>query len=377
MDFEQMMAEFRARGWTDTNFGWLNGTQGQAFADTVEFTNGVLQAGHLSAAQKQQLLSQPSLSAAQTLYQQYTPAAAPAAAPAVPAAPPEPTPPPTTAPAPATPTTPTPEQQASAFASIRGSLGEMGLGGLAEWAWGRYQAGFSLDQIMLEMYQRPEFKAIYPEYEILAKKGRAYSVAELQYMRKQNVQTFRMYGIPEGFYDTVEELAAFNAAEISPAEMSKRVAGAAEAVYQASPLVRSEMERLYGVSTGDLIAYWLDPGKAEPIIRQNYTSAQIGAAARQTGYGTLTLDEAQRLGGLGVDQNQATQGFNTLAGAQELFNPLDSGENAIGREVQLGAAFGQDAGAQAEVEKRRSRRLAEFSEGGGFATNASGIVGVS
>lgn len=264
----------------------------------------------------------------------------------------------------------------SAFAIVRNALDAYGLGSLAEWAWSRFQEGASLDMILNEVYQRPEFKATYPEYEILAKKGRAYSVAELQAYRKAVVGIYRSYGIPESFYDTPEDLAALAAGEVSVAEVSQRVSQAAEAAYGSSPLVRQEMERMYGVGQGDLIAYFLDPQKAEPIIKQNFISAQIGAQARQTGYGTLTQDEAQRLAQQGVDQQAAAKGFGELAASQELFNPLDQGESQIGRDTQLGAAFGGDAAAQREVELRRSKRLGEFSEGGGFATNQQGMVGV-
>lgn len=263
-----------------------------------------------------------------------------------------------------------------AFDTIRQTLDQYGLGALAEWAWGRFQEGASLDLIMNEVYQRPEFKATYPEYEALAKKGRAYSVGELQAYRKAVVGIYRAYGIPESFYDSPEDLAALAAGEVSVAEVSQRVSKAAEAAYESSPLVRQEMERLYGVGAGDLIAYFLDPAKAEPIIKQNWTSAQIAGQARQTGWGTVTQDEAQRLAQLGVDEQTAAKGFGDLAASSELFNPLDQGESQIGRDTQLGAAFGGDVTAQREVEMRRSKRLGEFSEGGGFATTDKGVVGV-
>lgn len=279
---------------------------------------------------------------------------------------------------PATPTTPTttPSQSDGAFSTIRAMLESMGLGSLADWAWKRYQAGASLDTITIELYERPEFKAQYPEYEELAKKGRAYSVAELQAYRKAVTGIFRSYGIPESFYDEPTDLARFAAGEVSIAEISKRVSMAAEAAYQSSPTFRAEMERMYGVNNGDLVAFFLDPDKAEPLIRQRYVSAQIGTAARQTNYGTLTVDEAQRLQGLGVDQQKAGEGFNLLARSRELFDPASMNEDAIGRDVQLGAAFGGDANAQKTVEDRRGRRLAEFAKGGGYATTREGIAGI-
>lgn len=264
-----------------------------------------------------------------------------------------------------------------ALADIRAALDAFDLGSLAEWAWGRYLEGATLEQILREVYDRPEFKAVYPEYEVLASKGRAYSVAELQAYRKAVVGLFRQYGIPESFYDQPEDLARFAANEVSVAEISRRVAAAAEAVYQTPPVVRAELERLYGVTPGEVIAFWLDERRAEPIIRQQWTAAQIAGQARTTTFGVLTQDEAERLAALGVDSQQAQRGFAELARSRELFSALDRGETDIGREVQLGAAFGGDAAAQQQIEQRRARRLAEFSEGGGFAVSREGIAGVA
>lgn len=262
-----------------------------------------------------------------------------------------------------------------AFDTIQSALDQYGLGSLAQWAWGRFQEGATLDQIMLEVYQRPEFKAEYPEYETLAQKGRAYSVAELQAYRKAVTGIARQFGISDQFLtrDTMSSLAA---GEVSVAEFSQRVADAADAVYRTSPLVRDEFQRMYGVGQGDLIAYFLDPEKAQPIIHQNFVASQVGAASRQSGYGLLTQDEAQRLAQQGVDPQAAQQGFTDLAQNRELFGAIDSGEQDISRDTQLGAAFDANAQDRQEIERRRSRRLAEFSEGGGFATTRQGMVGI-
>ena len=266
---------------------------------------------------------------------------------------------------------------AGAFDTIKSSLDEYGLGSLAGWAWGRFQEGASMDTIMLEIYQRPEFKATYPEYDQLAQKGRAYSVGELQAYRKAVVGIFRSYGIPETFYDTPAELAQFAANEVSVAEISKRVAAASRAVYSSPPEVRAELERMYNVSPGDMVAFWLDPQKAEPVISQKFLSAEIGAQAIRTGYGMLTQQEAEQLATSGVTAEQAQQGFGELAKAQPLFQPVTAGEQEITAQTQFGAAFGNDVVAQRQIEQRRQQRQAEFQGGGGFAMNREGMAGLT
>lgn len=361
--FIALLNDLKAQGFTDNIFTWLAGLPADEWGSKVRQIQGWMNS--LTPERRTALAGLGSFEAAQQFMGGQSP----------------------TAGSPQTPnsvitggtTTPGASEQdkASAFASIRQMLNDFGLGSLADWAWKRYQDGFSLDQIMIEMYQRPEFKAVFPEYEVLAQKGRAYSVAELVNYRKQVVGMMKMYGIPEGFYDSVDDLSKLAANEVSLAEISRRVAEAADAAYSSSPLMRAEMQRLYGVNQGDMIAYFLDSTKAEPLIRQNWISAQIGAASRQTGYGVLTQQEAEGLAGLGVDYGAAAKGFGQLANSQELFGAINRGEQDIGREVQLGAAFGGDAASQQLVERRRGQRVAEFQAGGGFATNQQGVVGVS
>jgi hypothetical protein len=266
---------------------------------------------------------------------------------------------------------------ASAFEEIQSALDQYGLGSLASWAWGRFQEGASLDVIMQEVYQRPEFRATYPEYEVLAQRGRAYSVAELQAYRRAVVGIFRQYGIPETFYDTTEELARFAMNEVSVAEVSQRVARASRAVYQSPPEVRQELERMYNVRPGDLVAFWLDPERATPLLEQQFLSAEIGAQAQTTGYGMLTRQESERLAGMGVTAEAAQRGFAALGQAQELFNPLSTSEEEISQDVQLGAVFGQNAEAQRQVEQRRQQRQAEFAGGGQYAMTREGMVGLT
>jgi len=265
---------------------------------------------------------------------------------------------------------------AGAFEQIQSALDQYGLGSLATWAWGRFQEGASLDVIMMEVYQRPEFRATYPEYEVLAQRGRAYSVAELQAYRRAVVGIFRQYGIPETFYDTTEELSRFAMNEVSVAEISQRVAQASRAVYQSPPEVRMELERMYNVRPGDLVAFWLDPEKATPMLEQQFLSAEIGAQALTTGFGMLTTDEAQQLAQRGTTSEQAQRGFAALAQSQELFNPL-AGEQQIERETQFGAAFAGDVTAQRQIERRRQERQAQFGGGGGYAMGREGVTGLT
>lgn len=81
---------------------------------------------------------------------------------------------------------------------------------------------------------------------------------------------------------------------------------------------------------------------------------------------------------LGISAQQAQQGFGSLVQGAQLFQSLPgmTSEGTIGRETQLAAAFGGDALAQQEIERRRRERQAAFEGGGSFAASQQGVTGL-
>lgn len=276
---------------------------------------------------------------------------------------------------PGVPGLPSGSSDASAKAIIQGFLENYGLGGLAEWAWSQYANGAPIEQIMLDLRKRPEYKARFPAMEALAKKGMAISESQYVDYERQATGVMRAAGLPEGFYDQHGDFTKFLTSEVSISELNDRVQLAAQAAFTAPAEVRSELNRLYGIGAGDLTAYWIDPDKALPLLQQKFVAAQIGGASQRTGFGNLAVSEAERLASLGIDN--PTQGFDTLVSNKELFTPLpgEPGE-AIGRGDQLAAAFEGNVDAQNKIEKRARTRLAPFASGGGFALSKEGFGGV-
>lgn len=268
--------------------------------------------------------------------------------------------------------------QQSARAILSSTLGQWNLGSLASTAWDLFVSGMPLEQVYLEIRKTPEWKAEFGVIDELAAKGRALSESEVVGLRRTYAQVMRSAGLPETFFDQSSDFDALIGGEVSPSELNSRVQLAATAAYKAPAEVRAELSRLYGVSGGELVAFFLDPDRALPLIEQRFTAAQVGSAAKRAGFGALTQGEAERLAALGVDERQAEQGFGLLSRSSELMAglPGDSGEAAISRETQLGAAFGGDAKAQAEVQRRGERRKAVFDSGGGFATDRQGVSGL-
>lgn len=266
---------------------------------------------------------------------------------------------------------------ASAKATIQTLLDGYGLGSLADWYWSKYLAGEPDAQIMIELRQTPEYKQRFPGMADLAAKGRAISEADYINIEQQYVSLFRQSGLPAGFYDQPSDFAKFIGEEVSPSEMGARLDVARTALYQTPPEVRDELARLYGLGSGDVMAFLLDPTKALPIIQNQFTAATAAAAGKMSGYGLLTVNEAEQLGSTGRTFDQFTQGFDYLGRAQELFNPI-IGENgeSFSREDQLSAVFQGNTAAQRRLERRAQERKAAFAGGGGYAATNAGVTGL-
>lgn len=269
-----------------------------------------------------------------------------------------------------TPTAPV-DVDEGAKAIIVGFLSRYGLGNLGEWAWAEYLAGSSIDQIMIDMRDRPEYKAKFPAMEQLAQEGRA--ITEEQYMsyERSTRQLLQSWGIPQGMYDTPASISKLLINDVSEAELNDRLSLAASAAYTAPAEVRQALTERFNLSPGDLVGFWLDPDKALPIIQQQYQSAEITGASRQQGV-DVAYDIADKLAQQGVTYAQALQGFGEVQATEGL--AAGQGEVAS-RDARVAAAFGDAAAAQ-QVQRVQDSRRAGFRQGGNAAETQEGVTGL-
>lgn len=330
-------------GWVDTIYGprWSPGVDPAAVPQTFQ--------------------EQQATTAANNAFWGITPAAAPAPAPA---------------PVEATAASGLTPGQASAKAIIQSALEEYGLGGLGDRLWQQYLGGAPIEQIMLDLRKTPEYATRFPGLDALRKRGRAISEAEYISIERSYTQSMRAAGLPSGFYDSPDDFGRLIAGEVSPSELSERIATYSMVANDSPPEVRAELQRLYGIGAGELTAFFIDPDRALPLLKQRAQAASLSAGAIRSGFGGLAVGEAERLAQLGVTDQQAQEGFGSLVDARELFSPLDAGESAIGRDQQIGAAFGGDVGARRRIENRAARRKAQFDGGGSFASDKAGFGGI-
>lgn len=272
-----------------------------------------------------------------------------------------------------------PNQQ-DAVSYLTELLRDYGLEELGPWAYEQVTSGNSPTMIRQLLWEQPAFKKRFKViFDRKDKNLPAISVDEvLDYERKAR-QLFQAAGLPPGFYDSPDDFYSFLVNDVSLSELNSRVELARDFVYSASAQDKAEAQRLYGLSDGQLTAYVLDRSRALPILQNQFNSARNAAASLRSGYGELSLAEAERLTSLGVDPSKATQGFSALVQSKELFTPLpgqEVSEDVISRDTQLSAAFGGDEAARQKVARRGEARAAAGKVGGNFVSDREGFAGL-
>lgn len=293
-------------------------------------------------------------------------------------------PPTPAAPAPAAPatatatTTPTLDTSTGAQATLNDYLNQMGLGDFAALAWQTYlTTNGNLNEVVATIRNSDAYKQRFPDITALISKGIVSNEADYMRAVTQFQDLNHTYGIPAGVHDSAEDVAQLLLGGVSASEWEGRLKLAQQASLAGiDPTIRSELQREYGVTGGDLTAYYLNPSIGLGAAQQRYQAALIGSTADLSGYGQVGVEDLNKLAAQGITQDQARSGFSTLAQEQQLFGPLaGTQEGAITQAQQLGSAFngGEDARL---VEQRRLARLAIFQAGGQFATSAQGVTGL-
>lgn len=162
--------------------------------------------------------------------------------------------------------------------------------------------------------------------------------------------------------------------QVSAAELTDRVVNVYDRVRNADPALKAEMERVKGLSRGqltdaDFAKALLTGAEGANELKRKISTAEISAEARQR---QLSTQSAEQLQQLGVTREQARAGFETISQAQPTFEKLAG----IYDREQL-----QPAVAQTELERevfqgmesQRRKRLAQ-QEAAAFS-GSSGLAG--
>lgn len=256
----------------------------------------------------------------------------------------------------------TQEERLDAIAYLQDLFTQYGLPELAPKITELKQQGLSNTVVAIKLRETPEYKQRFSANEARLKAGLP-ALTPGEYLAVENSyrQIMRNAGLPEGFYDNKEDFTNFISKDISPTELKSRVDIASLNVNNADPYFTKSLQDMYGLSTGDMIAYALDPQKSLPFITRQVQATQFGAEAARQGV-QVAKPMAETYAGLGVSQEQARQGFEQIAQilpeAQKL-SQITAGAKPFGLEETTSAVFG---GEQSAEYKKRLQRLSQIEQ---------------
>lgn len=261
--------------------------------------------------------------------------------------------------------------QNSLIQQITGLFAEYGLSSLYNTIVGYVQQGYSPDAIAILLRQTPEYKERFPAMAALSAKGRAITEGEYIAFEKKASSLERAYGLPAGMLGK-DAITTLLTNEVSGQELEDRVTMAAAGAFQTSPEVKQVFEQYYGIGSGGLTAYFLDPAQALPLLERQYVSSQIGAEAAKQDV-TVAALTSEQLFEQGVTREQAREGFGQVA----RMGALTQGRGDVATQQDLiSGAFGNDEQALASIERAARARTGRFQQGGGFAATQQGVAGL-
>ena len=255
--------------------------------------------------------------------------------------------------------------------TIKAVLSTYGLSDLADTLWNNYASGLvdvnNEQALVYSIRETPSYQTRFSGNAARLKAGLA-ELSPSEYIGLEDYyrRTMQSNGLPTGFYDQTSDFADLIANDVSPQELDTRIQNGYNAVANADPEVKRQMQELYGVSEGQLAAYFLDPKKATPLLTRQAQAANIAARASEQGGIQVTGAYAENLAARGISDQQARAGFAEVGALGELKQTF-AGETALSSEQLAGAAFGIDVVAQQELERRKKLRTGEFAGGGSFA----------
>ena len=176
-------------------------------------------------------------------------------------------------------------------------------------------------------------------------------------------------------YQTQAFFANLIGKNIGTTTLQQYVNMASDLATTSDPYLLQTASQQYGLNKGDLIAHFLDPNTALPIIQQQFAATQTSAEAARQNL-ALNQQNAMTLAAQGVTQQQAQAGFATigsqLAQQQQLASMYGMGAEKMGNELTA-AQFNSNIGgvsaaqAQQDITRLRAQEVNQFSGSSGAA----------
>lgn len=225
-----------------------------------------------------------------------------------------------------------------------------------------------IDIIMPDIQNTQAFKTRFAGYHQRISNGyNAVSIGQYLELEDAYHRVMQEAGLPSGFYDDPSDFGDFIAKNISVDEIRSRVGMAVDLAKQVDPTMRELMTRFYGLSTGDVAAYFLDSSRALPAIEHQYKSAGVASWAQRNGFAVSNMQRFEQLVADGVTVEAAAQGYGT---AKALYD-------AVGKTASIyGESYDQtDAEQDVFFNKNEKRRRIMAQEQATFSGQSKGATG--
>jgi hypothetical protein len=256
---------------------------------------------------------------------------------------------------------------------MRGIMTQYGLGSLMNKIEQYVIDGYTNpDSIMALIRDTPEYQARFPAMKELARQKRGISEAEYIAYETEAQGYERMYGLPAGMLTNTDTISNLLTKAVSARELEERVTMAAAGAFQTSQEVKNTFKNFYGIDSGGLTAYFLDPDKATPLLTKQYASAQIGAEAAMQGV-DVGMSLAEQLNVAGVSRDEARLGFGAVAGEAGL--SVGPGDVVSQGDLIKGNLL-NDQTAKENKARAVGGKLGKFQGGGEFLQTQQGSVGL-
>jgi len=258
----------------------------------------------------------------------------------------------------------------NATATMQALMAQYGLTSLQNIIIDYIKQGYDEEAISVLIRTTPEYKTRFPAMEALSKRNRAISEASYIDYEQTAAALEKRYGLPSGML--MGNVTGLLTNDVSASELNDRVMLAASASLQAPTDLKNTFKDYYGIDSGGLTAYFLDPTVAAPLLEKQYASTVIGTEAVRQGL-AVDVYSAENLQSLGITQEQAQQGFETVAGAKNLTQ--GRGDITTQKELISGTLTG-NVKAQKNIERVAGSRVARFKQGGQYVQNEGGTAGL-
>jgi len=211
------------------------------------------------------------------------------------------------------------------------------------------------------------------------------ALSEAQYISNEDAyaETLKAYGLGNMLSTdrtaNQKKFADYIANDVSSSEFANRIKTASDNIINADPQIMKTFQQYYGgLTTSDLVSYFLAPDETLPMLQQKVTASEIGTAAQEQGLGVTDKARAEYLTKMGINQASAISGYQNVADVLPTGQKLSSIYKEAGINYDQTTAENeyllQNANAATKRKQLASLERAKFSGDAGTNPQASNLA---